>query len=86
MKFKEKVMQKCDIDRYNKKLPEREIFAIFATFLSKIARTGNFTISFLNFTKALFCKLYAAGLYLAVANNGSESRKITQLLHPTLAA
>ena len=26
------------------------------------------------------------GLYLAVANNGSESRKITQLLHPTLAA
>jgi hypothetical protein len=26
------------------------------------------------------------GLYLAVAINGSESRKITQLLHPTLAA
>jgi len=25
-------------------------------------------------------------LYLAVAINGSESRKITQLLHPTLAA
>ena len=26
------------------------------------------------------------GQYLAVTSNGSESRKITQLLHPTVAA
>jgi hypothetical protein len=28
----------------------------------------------------------ATGQYLAVTNNGQESRKTTQLLHPTLAA
>jgi hypothetical protein len=28
----------------------------------------------------------ATGQYLAVAINGQESRKITQLLHPTVAA
>jgi hypothetical protein len=38
----------------------------------------NFTINCKNFTKI--------GLYLAVATNGTESRKISQLLHPTLAA
>jgi hypothetical protein len=36
--------------------------------------------------QTLCCCIYANGLYLAVANNGQESRKITQLLHPTLAA
>jgi hypothetical protein len=35
----------------------------------------------------IFCLLQKSnGLYLAVATNGRESRKITQLLHPTLAA
>ena len=28
----------------------------------------------------------STGLYLAVATNGPESRKIAQLLHPTMAA
>jgi hypothetical protein len=28
----------------------------------------------------------ATGQYLAVTSNGRESRKITQLLHPTMAA
>jgi hypothetical protein len=30
--------------------------------------------------------LKATGQYLAVTSNGRESRKITQLLHPTVAA
>jgi hypothetical protein len=41
----------------------------------------------LNFKGILIniCKK-ATGQYLAVDSNGRESRKITQLLHPTVAA
>jgi hypothetical protein len=45
---------------------------------------SNYILRLLNL-KALFC-IKTTGQYLAVTSNGQESRKTTQLLHPTMAA
>ena len=61
--------------------------------LQLIPKTLQISNNDVTFLHDFFLKFHAltsvfkiSGLYLAVTTNGTESRKISQLLHPTLAA